>query len=240
VIEGNTNTVKVLYVNALVYGLPGSGKTWFVGSAPKPYIICSERLPAGLAIAGKAIPYVMIETMEDLFLVLNEIEQGKRAVGMETIILDSLTELTPLVKDYVMRIHGKKEMTLQLWGIAVDNLRMAIRKIRDIGKTRHTIVTARAVLEKDEYSGIIQALPDTIGKFAANVPGLFDWFFYCQQETQMVAGVQKVGWVMNTVGVGFYPAKDGLGVLALKEPNDFPTVYAKVLSKSVPQLADKK
>ena len=233
-IEGNTSSMATYWMNIFNYGPWGSGKTWFCGTMPKPYIICTERLPQGLGIGGKQIDFVKVENMDDLNLVLTEIAAGKRAKDAQSICLDSLSDLTDLIKDYVLAQAKRRTMTMQDWGPAVDYLRMTVRRFLEFGKTRHIVVTARARMEKDELTGAVMGVPDTIGKFAYVVPGMFDEVFYSQQETSWVNGVQKTGWKLNTVGTANYPAKDGLGVLSPVEPNDFAVIYEKVLAKTQP------
>jgi hypothetical protein len=239
-INGNTRDMTKFYMNMFLYGQWGSGKSWFLGTMPKPYLIVTERLPMGLGIAGKAIDYVKVESMEDLHQVMDEIALGKRAAGAESIGLDSLSDLTPLIIEHVLAQQKKQRMTLECWGIAVDYVRVFVRKLIELGKTRHIAITAKAIVTKDELTGATMGVPETIGKFAYVVPGMFDEVFYCQQDTSWVNGKQITSWKMNTVGVANYPAKDGLGVLAPVEPNDFSTIYAKVLAKTMPQVAANK
>lgn len=225
-IEGNANATKMTSITALVYGDPGSGKTHLISTAPKPYVIISERQPNTLISTGKDIPYVIVETWEDAQLVVDEIAQGIRAADAETIALDSATDLTPLVVDYVQRTQNKKKMDISCWGLAVDYLRTFIWKIsHQIGKQKHVLVTARASIEKDDISGQIAGWPDTIGKFRQSLAAHFDLAFYCEQGFDYVTKQAK--FEMHTIAKGYYKAKGGLGITDPVMPNDFSVIVSR-------------
>lgn len=231
-IEGTTKQASAVQerVSTFVYGPGGSGKTRFCATFPKPYFIVTERIPRGLEVAARDIPYVKVETFEDLLLVFNQIEAGKRAVGCESICLDSLSDITPLVCDYVLRKAGKPRMALQEWGFAVDHLRSLIRTFTATLSDRfYVCLTALATVQKDDLTGEILGLPETIGRFAQVVPAMFDLALYSEQTVVFdpVSKQSKPTWLLHSVSHGRFKAKDGIGFMDVTEPNDMGALIAK-------------
>lgn len=225
-IEGNANSAQMTKITALYYGEPGSGKTHLISTAPKPYAVISERQPNTLLCTGKDIPYVIAETWEDVQLVTEEIVMGTRATNAETIALDSVTDLSPLVVDYVLRTQGKKKMDIACWGLATDYLRSLIwRYTHQINKTKHVIATARATIEKDDISGQISGWPDTIGKFRQALAAHFDLSFYCEQGFDYVT--KQAAFEVHSIAKGYYKAKGGLKITDPVMPNDFSLLTAR-------------
>ena len=236
-IEGNTKDLNStnIKLNIFIYGSFGSGKTWFCGTMPKPYLICTERIPQGLGLAGINAQYVKCEHFSEVLRVLDEIASGRRAQDYESICLDSLSDLTPLVMQFVLEMGSVKKtvMSQPMWGMAVDYLRNICRRLaNDIPKLgKHVCVTARACTIQDEITKTVIGLPETIGKFAYMAPALFDLVLYTEQTTQTVASVTKGKFTVHTVEHNNFKAKDGLGVLAAEEPNDFKAIFEKVRLK---------
>jgi hypothetical protein len=236
-IEGNTRDMNStnIKLNIFVYGGFGSGKTWFCGTMPKPYIICTERLPQGLGLAGVNAQYAKCENFAEVLRVLDEICAGRRAQDCESICLDSLSDLTPLIMQFVMEMGGQKKtaMTQPMWGTAVDYLRNICRRLaNDVPKLgKHVCVTARACIVQDEISKAVFGVPETIGKFAYMAPAIFDLALYAEQTVSYVAGVARPKFVVHTIEHNSFKAKDGLGVLAAEEPNDFRVIFEKVRLK---------
>jgi hypothetical protein len=235
-IEGNMKLPTDGKFSTLIYGPSGSGKTHFCTTMPKPYLICTERVPQGLKACGKDIPYVKVETYEELEQVLNEIimHGAHRAVGAESICLDSLSDMTPLVIEMLLRKHAKTRMTLELWGIAVDHLRTYIRRfVTEVTKQAYVCVTSLAATDKDEITGEIIGRPETIGRFANQVSAMFDVCLFAKQEAAWNATLNRSEptWQVSTVANGRFPAKDGIGFLAPTEPNEFDKMLVKLKAK---------
>jgi hypothetical protein len=230
-IEGNTgNPVTTNRFTTLIYGESGSGKTTFCTTMPKPYLIVTERVPQGFDAQERKVPYVKVETFEEFMSVLDEVIAKRRAADAESICIDSLTEMTPLITNYLLRKHNKERMTLELWGIAVDHLRTSIRRfLTEVSKRAYTCVTALQEVSKDEYTGEIIGGVDTIGKFSGQVPAFFDLTLYTRQKTAYNPTTQKSepAWCLTCVKYGRFPAKDGLGFLLAEEPVDFSNLLTK-------------
>lgn len=232
--EGNTQSVDLSKkkLKVLVYGPPGSGKTWFGATMPSPYFICADRGLLGVVIAKKDVDFVEFDTFEDLQKVVIDIGMGTRAKERESIILDDLTHLTPLVVDYTLRSVGKSRMDRSTWGIAVDHLRILIKSFNDLEANFHTALLSGACFEKDDNAGMIWQVPDTIGKFAFSIGGLYDEVLFSRQTSKYIEGQMRPIWQLHTIDCleERAKAKDRSGTLNMVEPNDFDTVFKKFVT----------
>jgi hypothetical protein len=195
------------------YGPNGSGKTNMISTCPKPYSIFTEKAAAGLELRGFKVDGAVVKTFADLEQVTQEILQGKRAVGYETICLDSISEVTDLVIPHVL--NGKTMPTNQgEWYHVKEKLkRYVIHDLIDGVDTikKNLYVTARANIREDEVGGGIQGIPDTIGQFAFVIRGLFDVCGYSEQKAVSVKGNIDYIWEFHTIAYGKFFAKDTLG-----------------------------
>jgi hypothetical protein len=236
--EGTIQPGAVPCINCLVYGPPKSGKTRFGYSFPDPYLIVTERPPNGL-ISDKPIPYVWVHTYAETRQVLTEIKSGSRAANAKSIILDSESDMTDMVKAAALQSTGEKKLSFNSWGLAIDYLRETIRTlVRDIGTKRHVCVIARSQLDKDEVTGAITGSPETIGKFSQAIGGQFDLLFFSEQYIDPQG---KKQWRLHTSTFkNWFHAGDGLGgFLNNEEPNDFNVIYAKICKGSEAKLKNK-
>jgi hypothetical protein len=196
------------------YGPNGSGKTNMISTCPKPYSIFTEAAAIGLELRGFKVDGVVVNTFADLEQVTNEIVQGKRAVGFETICLDSISEVTDLIIPHVL---GGKQIPVGIsdWYHVKEKLKRyvihdLIQGVDSIKKNLY--VTARANLKEDEASGVSAGTPDTIGQFAFVIRGLFDICGFSEQRVKAEKGNTKYVWEMHTIAHGKFYAKDTLGI----------------------------
>lgn len=215
-------------LTCLVYGDPGSGKSWFGASWPTPLFIAVEDGTIGLERHGKLEHIAQVENYQDVESVVSQIENGRIDPGIKTIVLDKLTELTPMLTNYLKEANSKPRMTLELWGLAVDRVRSIVKRLVDLRPKYNVVVISDAQLIKDELSGEVFAIPDSIGRFAKTIPGYFDWFLFAEQQTTMVQGKRVAEYKLHSIKYGRYPAKDRLGVLDTVEPNEFPEIARKL------------
>lgn len=238
--EGNTKDMDItnMKFKILAYGPPGSGKTYFGSTMPKPYFIAIDRGLKGLAVRKEAVPYVEVDTYEDIITVLAQIKAGTRAQGCESIVIDHLTELSPLVVEATLRGANKRVMDQGLWGVAKDKLRVLVHDLTalsddtTLNKRFHTLMISHEQIEKNDIRGGIWGTPATIGKFAYDVGGWFDLFLYFRQDVEWKNGKQIPTWNMHTIQYVDFVAKDRLSILNTVEKNDFQVIVDRFKEKT--------
>jgi hypothetical protein len=127
----NTDVDTLVHLKALIYGRPGTGKTTFAVSAPKPLILLSERQAltnirhAIKRTGAKDVQVLVMESLEDYRSVLRTlyaatanpslksgpfvvraqdgVELYRSDIWPETIAIDSLTDATKFVEDEINR-----------------------------------------------------------------------------------------------------------------------------------------
>lgn len=225
-------------LKTLVYGAPGTGKTWFGSTHPKPYFIAKDKNLLGLAAAGKNIDYVFVDTYEDVELVIQQIHNGQRAQQARSIIFDNLTFMTDAIVETVKKRHGGGKvnatgMNKELWGVASDYVKQLMHQFLKLADKFHICMIAHEQIEKEELTGGVYGNPATIGKQAYHIGGYFDLFLYSRQLVTWESGKQVKDYKLNTVKFGNFNAKDLIGVLDSEEPNEFDVIYQKVKSAIV-------
>lgn len=229
-IQKTSEIIKNNTVNAavLVYGEGGSGKTWFASTFPKPLFLATEDGLVGLALNGKNIDYIRVNKFIELKEFVNNLHTDQGYIKTyKTIVLDSLTSLTPYIVEYVLSITGKSRPTIQDWGMVVDELRQLIINLTSLKYQYNVVVTARTEIDKDENTGIILAGPDTVGKFTREVDANFDVFLY--SDCSVINN--KAKWVVYSKKYMMFPAKDRLGCFNIVESNDYNTIKDKLKVK---------
>ncbi len=173
--------------------------------------------------------FVEFDTFDDLQKIIIDIKMGTRAKGRESIILDDLTQLTPLVTAYTLEVVGKKRMDRSTWGIAVDHLRILIKSFNDLEANFHIALLSGSCFEKDDNAGMIWQVPDTIGKFAFSIGGLYDEVFFSRQTSKYMNGRMRPVWQLHTINCLEEQAKaeDRSGTLDMVEPNNFNVIFDK-------------
>lgn len=131
-------------LNMLVYGEPGTGKTVFGATAPRPLIVDAE---AGvLSIREKGVDVMAVRNFNDLRELLAWVKIPENNAKYDTIVLDSITEV---MKKVVDEVRGNKERpTMQDWGTIISKTEGLLRMLRDLDK--NIIVTALVSEEKDD------------------------------------------------------------------------------------------
>lgn len=77
------------YVNMLVYARSGAGKTYFAGTAPKPFIMAAD--PRGHDSVPQKIPGKIVSSLEEVNTIIEWFESGGHVDhGIRTLIVDGL------------------------------------------------------------------------------------------------------------------------------------------------------
>lgn len=175
---------SVDYINMLIYGEPGAGKTWLCGSAQmgeltKPVLFVDVEGGVTTVRHWGDIDVVQVRTLEQLNDVHAALDRDMDDY-YKTVIIDSLTELQKLDMSNIMlqRYLDKPEKIdrdvpdMYAWGKSANRLRLMIRKFRDL--EMHVICTCLLASEKEDSTAKWFYYPSLPGKLRAELPGFFD------------------------------------------------------------------
>jgi hypothetical protein len=188
------------WINNMMYGLPGSGKTHLAGSgaasrhlAPMLYINAEAgastlvKLRAGDNIQivpdpeiQGAITWVQFEALYDELD--RQCYNSTDLPDFRTVVVDTGTELQKINMDWVMgrtlSAHPDRDPDvpgLHDWGASTNRMRKYLRMFRDL--PMNFIFLCHETSERDN-KGVLWKRPDLPGKLANQVAGLFDQVMY--------------------------------------------------------------
>ena len=220
----STKDVDNQFLNVLIYGDSGSGKTTFSGTAPKPLILSAE---SGLLSLNKigAFDYVQINQFQDLIDAYDYLAVEKH--DYKTIVIDSLTEIQTQCMDAILAEAGREQAQIADWGRLNTRMVNAVRKFRDLPFNLIIIALAEKVMAEDGFDQ--QLVPLVQGKLKNLLPAFFDEVFLAYaSERRDADGNVHVEHALLTHGTKKYIAKDRSGMLSRKENPNFTDIYNKI------------
>jgi hypothetical protein len=186
------------YINLLVYGDPGSGKTVLAGSADavpelRPVIhIDVEGGTFSLKDFHPEVDVVRVQSWEQLQQVYDQLHR-ERGAGYKTAVLDSVTEMQ---KFSMYGIMGKLKVArpdldedipgMREWGKNIEQVRKMIRAFRDL--PMNCIFTALDRKDQNKRTGLTEHRPSLSGKVADEVAGFIDIVAYMYNKFLPVQG----------------------------------------------------
>lgn len=212
------------FVNMLIYGESGAGKTRLAGSTDdvpamrKVLFIDIEGGTLTLKNSYPDVDTVRVKSWSQMQEVYNELYDNLH--GYTTVVIDSLTELQKMSMDNVMRklveeyedrdadVPGIRE-----WNINIEQTRKFVRAFRDLPV--NTIFTALVQTDKNTRTGAIKRKPSLSGKVKDEVAGFLDIvvYLYTKEIEQENVRVLLCGQTEDTV------AKDRSNLLPLTITN---------------------
>lgn len=84
-----------LGVKAVIYGLPGSGKTPLIGTAPRPAMLATE--PGMLSMRGSNVPAIEAYTVKDITEFFEWFFKSSQVSAFDTLCIDSVSQLAEIV-----------------------------------------------------------------------------------------------------------------------------------------------
>jgi len=231
----NTQDVKQLKFNCLLYGESGKGKTFSALTLdPKKTLILSAESGL-LPLSGKDFEVWVVETWTDLTDAHKLLLSPDNQKQFTTVFIDSLTELSEICKVHIVTnerpaVRGKidkiydDQMDLKDWGLHRDKMTRMVRSFRDL--PFNIIFTCLETSEKDEKSGVVKFRPSVDGKkFGTSLPGYFDEIFRLVVKSNGNEGSERY-FVTGQTEVTL--AKDRSGKLDLTEEPDWIKVMGKI------------
>ena len=221
---------SVEYINVLVYGDPGVGKTVFSGTASlvkeMSPVLCIDIEGGLLSVAaqGYDVDVVRVKTWQQMQDVYDELRRGS---DYKTVVLDSLTEIQKFSMNQIMEQVLKADPSrdpdvpgMREWGKNIEQIRRMTRAFRDL--QMNTIITALAKSDKDPRTGLIKTKPSLSGKLADEVAGFFDEVFY--MYTKVIDG--EIKRLLLTTKTDTQEAKDRSGRMpAIVDNPQMPVIY---------------
>lgn len=178
-----TSPDKIEFLNMLVYGEFGVGKTFLCGTAQDhkmtgPILLLD--IEGGTVTLRKRpdIEVVQVRNLDQLVKIHEQLRVNNDG-HYKTVIIDSLTELADLDMREVMRkmlqarpdrdpdVADKRE-----WGIVRTHVRKIVRAFKDL--PMNTLMTALLLKDKDDITGHSTFYPSLSGKMKTEIPGFFD------------------------------------------------------------------
>ena len=175
------------YLNFLVYGDSGIGKTYLCGSAdevPEMRPVLMIDFEGGTESIVRSFPdiqQVRVENWKQMQAVYDELHAGK--TGFNTVILDSLTEIQKFNMYSIMEelVADKPEREIDVpsmreWGRNLEQMRKFVRAFRDL--PMNSIFTALKEDKKNDKTGMVTTRPSLSGKLADEVAAFLDIVAY--------------------------------------------------------------
>lgn len=186
------------WVNMLIYGDPGVGKTMLACSAMEVEVmkpVLHIDIEGGTKTIRNIYPDIDVVRIRDIYddkgrlrvtawQKLQDLYEAIRREGQwKTVIIDSLSEAQKVSMGSILSDVSKKDPdrdpdipALRDWGKSSEQVRRMVRGFRDL--EMHTIFTAHGQTNKDETTGALLIKPSLPGKLADEVAGFLDIVLY--------------------------------------------------------------
>lgn len=160
-------------LKALIYWNPKTGKTTFAWTAPNPLFICAENWL--LSIKDKAPEYVEVKTLQELKDLYKWLKDTNPKY--DTIVIDSLSEISKIIKDNLTNSWQKAMVLRDRWTFSEEMLQ-AVRQIISLPYHIICIIHSKEIL--DESWGVEMYDLSIEGKAKWEITRYFDviWFSY--------------------------------------------------------------
>lgn len=188
------------YLNMLVYGEPGAGKTYLAGTAQdhdmtSPVLILD--IEGGTTTLRKRadidVKHVRsIAELEATYAALKENNEGY----YKTVVIDSLSELQKIDMRDIMRelVNRRPDLDPDVpsqreWGKSSEHMRRIVRGFRDL--EMNTIMICHVNIQRDE-SNVLMFSPMLPGKLQMEVPGFMDIVGYLSTSIENEETVRRI------------------------------------------------
>ena len=157
-------------LKAFIYGDSGSGKTFTAASSPNPLFLLTEA--NGLKSIQTSNPDALVAhctSIGEVRQFVASASRGELPDNVETIVIDSLTEIQRLFIDEILESKGHdkdNKMQYQDWNTMTNRMLKFVRCVRDL--PYHVVVTSLAQYAYDEDETVNRVFPSFQGQKLAN------------------------------------------------------------------------
>jgi len=163
-------------IKALIYWPSWSWKTTFWWTAKNCIFASSENWL--LSIADKNVPYVEIKSLQDLKDLYTYLKKWEHS--FETLVIDSITEISDIIKNQIEE-KNKRKMTLQDWWVLSSEIERIIKEIKNLDL--NVIVIAQELNVDDEWK-VHRIVPSLNWKSSTKICYYMDivWYIYVDKN----------------------------------------------------------
>lgn len=193
------------WLNFLIYGEPGAGKTYLAGTAEdskltSPVLFIDVEGGVATIRFRKTIDVVTVRSMPELEKIHGKLYHSiddKGRMYYKTVVIDSLSELTDVDMRFIMKdAYGRNPDKVdpdvpsqREWGKARNHMRTIVRAFRDL--PCNVIFTCQVAMDKDEGQPL-RYRPGFAGKLATELPGFMDIVGYIYPENNQGVIIRKL------------------------------------------------
>lgn len=188
------------YLNFLVYGEPGAGKTYLAGTAQdhketSPVLVLDVEGGTTTLRHRQDVDVRQVRSIDDIISIHRSLVENPGYY--KTVVIDSLTELQKLDMAEIMKEAVSKRVdqdpdtpAQRDWGKSSNRIRRIVRGYRDLDC--NTILTALVTIEKDGQSQALTFYPSLPGKLKTEIAGFIDVVGYIYSDNDSGEVIRRI------------------------------------------------
>jgi hypothetical protein len=224
----SANNLDKKFIKFLIVGESGIGKTTLSKTFPHKEVLLLSFEGGELSVSDTDIAVIKFNDLTNpqdrykrLLDVWSELQKPEYKQQFKYVVIDSLTELSNLIKESVFMKFTDPKMTMLAWGKYNDLIKDIIKKFRDIDY--NVVFLALPKVEKDDVGRRFTNI-NMMGSIKDEVAGYFDEVFHYQY-------LKDSKRMLVTAGDGTFEAKDRSNKLEKFEEPNLGQILTKIKAK---------